>query len=163
MKSKCAVLEFIAEQLILDSELLSDNIRGYKIANLYSDTSAHLMFLKGLAELRGTGTDIDSKKAISTMEAAYRLGSIKAAGVLGYIYDCGECVKQNKDLAFRYYLEAACAGDVDAMVNVAACYYDGVGVEKNQCKANVWMRRAKISYSCLKSRLEHSPFEESST
>lgn len=45
-------------------------------------------------------------------------------------------------MAFKFYLEAAEKGSGDGMFFVAACYEDGLGVEKNFDKAIEWYRRA---------------------
>jgi TPR repeat protein len=156
------LLELLAESLILDSEMPFENARGYRLAVKFSESSAHMLFLMGLAELRGTGTCVDTDKAVASLTSAHMRGSAKAAGVLGYLYDIGLGVKKDDFKAFRLYLCAAISGDVDGMVNVAACYYDGIGVTCNRAKSVVWMKRASRCYACFEKRLEHNPCADES-
>ena len=44
--------------------------------------------------------------------------------------------------AASYYLAAAEKGNKYAQHNIAFCYWDGVGIEKNREKAVMWMRRS---------------------
>lgn len=58
------------------------------------------------------------------------------------MYAQGKGCEKNMAKAARYYLEAAEKGNKYAQHNVAFCYWDGIGVEKNRETAIMWMRRS---------------------
>jgi len=50
---------------------------------------------------------------------------------IGYFFEKGLAVDENKQEAFEYYLKSAELGDYISQYNVAICYLNGVGTEKN--------------------------------
>ena len=61
---------------------------------------------------------------------------------LGYKYDVGEGVEENKAEALRLYLEAANEGVANAQCNLGRMYYLGEGVEANYGEALKWYQKA---------------------
>ena len=58
------------------------------------------------------------------------------------MYDKGSCVPRDPAQAYRYYAEAAAAGDGQAMNNLGAVYYDGRGVPRDRKVAKQWFEMA---------------------
>lgn len=54
---------------------------------------------------------------------------------IGYFFEKGLGVEENKEKAFEYYLRSSEKGDYISQYNVAICYLNGVGVERNTVKA----------------------------
>ena len=54
---------------------------------------------------------------------------------IGYFFEKGLGVEENKEKAFEYYLKSARFGDYISQYNIAICYLNGVGVEKDLEKA----------------------------
>lgn len=50
---------------------------------------------------------------------------------IGYFFEKGLGVDENKEKAFEYYLKSANSGDYISQYNVAICYLNGVGVAKD--------------------------------
>jgi len=61
---------------------------------------------------------------------------------MGNMYAQGKGCAKNMSKAASYYLAAAEKGNKYAQHNIAFCYWDGVGIEKNREKAVMWMRRS---------------------
>ena len=49
---------------------------------------------------------------------------------------------ESAELAIRYYVANADAGDTDSMLDLGAMYLEGRGVEKDESKALMWYRKA---------------------
>lgn len=45
--------------------------------------------------------------------------------------------------AFKLYLKAALLGERQSLYEVGRCFYYGIGIEKNQEVANVWLEEAE--------------------
>ena len=58
------------------------------------------------------------------------------------MYAQGKGCTKDAQKAASYYLAAAEKGNKYAQHNIAFCYWDGVGVEKNRETAIMWMRRS---------------------
>ena len=61
---------------------------------------------------------------------------------LGYCYDFGEGVSENKNEAFKWYHKSADQGDANAQYTLAHCYRYGEGVSENKKKAFKWYRKS---------------------
>ncbi|MGD8927096.1 MAG: tetratricopeptide repeat protein [Thioalkalispiraceae bacterium] len=70
-------------------------------------------------------------------------GDTKAAFKLAMLYDAGAYgVEQDSTMAAHWYLQAAKAGHLHAMHNLAVAYANGEGVEMDISKAMEWWQRA---------------------
>ena len=58
------------------------------------------------------------------------------------MYAQGKGCTKNASKAASYYLAAAEKGNKYAQHNIAFCYWDGVGIEKDREAAVMWMRRS---------------------
>ncbi len=107
--------------------------------------ASYLPALERVAEMcmRGTGCARNEQKVESCLlelaesgrsDAYIRLGDYFVSGALGGT--------PNPHAAFDYYLRAAEAGNVRAMVTVGDCLYDGDGRDKDIPRALAWYDRA---------------------
>ena len=69
-------------------------------------------------------------------------GNANAQTSLGWHYDCGQGVAQDRVEAARLYRLAAMHGMPDAMHNLALCLSKGEGCDKAPVQAVLWIRRA---------------------
>ena len=75
--------------------------------------------------------------------AAAEKGNTKAINFVGYLYDQGKGVPQDKKRAFSLFVKAAELGNVSAMRNTALYYENGSGgVSKDMEKALSWYAKA---------------------
>ena len=76
---------------------------------------------------------VDYKSAIK--------GDAESQFNLGYMYDNGDGVAENKELAVDWYRKSAEQGYSDAQYNLAYMYDNGEGVAENKKLAADWYRR----------------------
>lgn len=98
------------------------------------------------------GVDVDEEKAKEYFSRAFNAhlnraekGDTYSQRMLGYAYEDGSRLVNNKEdrqLAFEWFLKAAISGDSAAMENVADCYCDGEGVSQDSAKALEWYEKA---------------------
>lgn len=70
-------------------------------------------------------------------------GYAKAQNGLGFLYQKGSGgAPQSGYEAFRWYEKAARQGLAEAQYNLGFCYYYGIGVDKNEIKANEWIKKS---------------------
>jgi TPR repeat protein len=76
------------------------------------------------------GSDLESEKWFSK---AAKQGSVEAYNALGVIklHPSDDGLKSDHALAFKYFKQAADAGSVNAMLNLADMYAGGMGIEEN--------------------------------
>jgi uncharacterized protein len=87
----------------------------------------------------GNGVKKNPAEAIRWFEkAADEKNSVLAQLNLGLLYE-GE---GDQGKAFRYYLQAAEAGDPEAMAQVYLCYWEAKGVAANHAKALEWLKKS---------------------
>jgi TPR repeat protein len=95
----------------------------------------------GLMFDRGVGCPIDKTKAMSCYKRAWRSRDLAAAQNIAIIYR--EAGKPR--LMSQWFKRAASAGDGDALVEMARCYLDGIGVRKDIAAAKRALEAAIIS------------------
>ena len=93
-------------------------------------------------DLRDLGFPLDYKKAAKLFTVASNKGHASAMGALGGMYNRGDGVEQNDQLAAKWTLKSAQAGDSDSMYAMGHFYYDGQGVEQDLRKASQWFTKA---------------------
>jgi len=87
----------------------------------------------------GNGVEKNSAEAIRWFEkAAEEKNSVLARLNLGLLYE-GE---GDQGQAFRYYLQAAEAGDPEAMAQVYLCYWEAKGIAADHAKAMEWLKKS---------------------
>jgi len=69
-------------------------------------------------------------------------GNAASQYYLGFFYDTGEGVKQDKQKAVEWYRKAAEQGDARAQIDLGFAYSHGEGVKQDKQKAVEWYRKA---------------------
>lgn len=64
---------------------------------------------------------------------------------MGYLYENGLGVPQDHAKAFEYYYEAAKLEDSTGECNLAFCYLNGIGVDRDKKMAKYWLGKASYS------------------
>ena len=77
----------------------------------------------------------DYAKAVPKLKAAAEKGHKKAQYRLGLCYDKGKGVKEDDQMAVKWYAKSAAQNYAKAQYQLGKCYKDGEGVEKNRQKA----------------------------
>ncbi len=92
--------------------------------------------------LNGIGCEKNEEEAKKWFELAAEKGSTRAMVNLGSVYeDSGDY-----ELAYKWYLEAACGGDETGMSNVANMYHWGRYVERDFAKAYRYFKELYEKY-----------------
>lgn len=68
-----------------------------------------------------------------------------AAFLLGYYYKTAKYKNLNKKLSFKFYLQSAKLGELDAMLITGWNYYKGNGTSYNMKEAKYWLEKAAIA------------------
>ena len=100
----------------------------------------------------GKGCSANMGNANSLFKKAYEKATLRANDgdpsaqfVLGKIFDQGNGgVKQNQEVAVRWYLRAAEQGYPGAQFNLGNCYQLGEGVKEDKAQAVYWYRQAAL-------------------
>ena len=82
------------------------------------------------------------RKALPAIRKDAESGDARAQYVLGLYHHGATGEKEDRKLAFDWYLKAAERGNADGQVAVGKCYEDGRGVERDPAKAVAWYRKA---------------------
>lgn len=134
--------EHTVEQKTTDRRLLEGNDSSY--VQLTKETD----FEYNIASADRFYAQGNYVKAFQINLMTAKEGSHIAQLNVGYAYDVGEGVAQNKVEAFKWYLLAAEQGNVDAQGNVAICYTLGEGVTQNNAEAFKWYMAAAQRGHC---------------
>ena len=101
------------------------------------------MYQLGLRYKYGSfGFDKNLPKGVRYIRMAADRGYAKAQSDLGYMYDNGEGVPQDKKKSFDLYMQAAVQGLASAQYNVGNGYYDGEGVDKDVNQSFIWYKKS---------------------
>jgi TPR repeat protein len=85
---------------------------------------------------------VDFLKAFFWYEKSAAQGNLSAVNNMGFMYQRGQGVEKNEELAADLYRKAAEDGLVSAMFNLGRCYASGIGVSKDFAQAIVWLEKA---------------------
>ena len=80
--------------------------------------------------------------AVNWFKQSAENGDVKALYNLGLRYEQGMGVKQDHEIARKYFLDAALLDDVDSQAKIGHMYWTGIGGEKNVIEAITWLRKA---------------------
>lgn len=110
---------------------------AYKYIKLAADQQyPPALNLYGEALITGKYASKDPQKALELFETASKLGDQSATNNIGRMYQLGLGMKKkNEEKAFDYYFKSAENGNLQALVNLATCYFEGSGVKKDLKKA----------------------------
>ena len=93
------------------------------------------------------------EREIKRMEKEAAAGIVDAMHMLTYKYRFGDKVKADQKLAFKYSKMAADSGDARGIADLASCYEEGRGTEKDVVKAAaLWKKSAKMGNAWAVSR-----------
>ena len=84
----------------------------------------------------------DFYKAAKYFKQAAEAGDGNGMNGLGMLYDLGQGVAEDKELAFKWYLKAAEAGSDLGMANAGNCYMLGRGTSKDSSKAENLLKKS---------------------
>lgn len=103
------------------------------------------MYTLGIMYEQGIGTKIDEDNAFTHYELAAQGGDSEGLYRMGMIYFNGE-LKQNQsyEQAMAWFRRAADVFQVDALYNIAYCYENALGVEKDEHQAIRYYKQAAI-------------------
>ncbi len=111
-----------------------DELRGLSSNELYDKG---VNFIYGCADVQK-----NYEKALKCFIKAIDFDNARAMEQIGFMYDCGLGVNQDKSAALNWYKRAAEIGDVNLKNYFAYCLEDGDGVEKNIGAAIKWFRKS---------------------
>ncbi|MFL6740474.1 MAG: tetratricopeptide repeat protein [Sphingomicrobium sp.] len=92
----------------------------------------------------GIGVEVDKSRAMHLYKSAWRQGNELAANNIAILYR----ERGQHRLMFQWFLRAEKAGDEDALVELAKCYLNGVGVRKSDQHALRCLASA-VSSDCI--------------
>lgn len=103
------------------------------------------MYTLGIMYEQGIGTEIDEDKAFMYYEMAANGGDSEGLYRVGMIYFNGELKRnQSYEQAMEWFHRAANNFQVDALYNLAYCYENALGVEKNLEQAIRYYKQAAL-------------------
>lgn len=89
----------------------------------------------------------DYVKAVDCYQRAADMGYASAQNDLGYCYDHGKGVEENKRIAVIWYRKAAEQNNRSGQSNLGYCYYNGTGVPQDYDLARFWFEKAAANGS----------------
>lgn len=115
------------------------------------DYTAEALASYALGSIYDLGNDVvekDPAKALKYLERSAKFKNSRAQALLGYYYLSGKAGTKDLDKGFKLTKEAAEAGVPLALYNLASCYRNGIGVEKNEDEALTnYKKAAKSGYT----------------
>lgn len=84
----------------------------------------------------------DIQKAVYWLKKASDLGDSNAQYSLALMYEHGEGVDIDKEMAFKLMKKSASSGNARAQHNLGAMFVDGIGCQKNIDSAKYWFKLA---------------------
>lgn len=117
--------------IIYELKLTNSNINKGQIIMLYKISFLFLSLISTLSFA-------DQAYFESMLESAKK-GDSFSQFYVGYAYDQGEEIEQDKEKAFYWYLKSAQQGESRAINNLAISYADGEGTKQDYVKAKYWL------------------------
>jgi TPR repeat protein len=109
--------------------------------------------LWGMALIGQSHTSEESTNGLQLLQDSAEKGYAPAMVYLGEIYENGQYIPTNYDLAFHWLSWAAAAGDADGELQLGGCYFYGLGTTQDLAKT-VQLNRlaaAQTNYVAMKS------------
>ena len=94
----------------------------------------------------------DDTEAINWITLASDAGHVPAHVRLAYLYDHTPGTLQNEQLAFKFYLKAAMAGDAESQYTIGRRFYEAKGVPRDYVAAYAWFNVSAVNSGNLASR-----------
>jgi hypothetical protein len=95
----------------------------------------------------------DDIEAIKWITLASDAGHVPAHVRLGYLYDHTPGTLQNEQLAFKFYLKAAMAGDAESQNVIGRRFYEAKGVPRDYVAAYAWFNLSAANSGYLASSM----------
>ena len=86
----------------------------------------------------------DHAAALAIWRPLAEAGSTEAQYYVGVLYDTGEGVPQDSEIAFNWYRKAASLGHARAQYNLGLAYLQGQGTEKNPAEGAKWIGKSAL-------------------
>jgi TPR repeat protein len=86
--------------------------------------------------------DKDYAQALAQFQRAVKAGSLEARIDAGHLYEQGQGIARNPEVARCLYRTAAEAGSLRGMLIMGRSYRDGIGVSRDYDEAGEWYRKA---------------------
>lgn len=102
------------------------------------------MFECAMSMKNGTGTEVDTQGAWNYLNKSAANGDIFAKHFLALAYFEGDGVRQNFDIAFKLFKEAANEDCFFSFMYMGICYEQGLGTTKDIVKAIMWFEKASL-------------------
>lgn len=100
------------------------------------------LYLLGSYQVKGQGTEVDTKGGIENITAAADKGVVDAQLFLGDWHVAENNPEKEPLMAMGWRVRAAINQDVRGCIKTAFCYQSGVGVAKDRGRAIYWLERA---------------------
>lgn len=110
--------------------------------NTAPDADAVAAYDTAIRHLEGRGVPMSTAEAARWLERAAKGGIAPAQFRLGSLYEKGEGVKRDIEIARGLYIAAANKGNARAMHNLAVLYAEGVSGRPDLKTAALWFRKA---------------------
>ncbi|MCI7008077.1 MAG: SEL1-like repeat protein [Parabacteroides sp.] len=110
-----------------------------------SNDSVGLLFLSDYYRF-GIGTDVNYEKAVEYAQLAVDQEYIPAYSSLGWLYENGQGVPEDKQKAFDLYMEAARRGDCSGQFNLGMWYSDQSNRELYEEENPMWRNSLEESF-----------------
>ncbi len=109
---------------------------------------------------QGKHIEKDYIQALNWFDTAAKNGHVPAMNALAGMYNAGHgCENPQPEKTFFWYQSAADTGDFEARVNLAVCYLNGIGIEKNEAKGFEIMKSAADAKSPIAQTLTGDLYE----
>ena len=125
-----------------------DESKAFELYKSAADEGhAMAQYMVGKYLEKGIGNTINIPLSIFYYEKAISNNNIKAMRRVGQILQKGvsSVLEPDCSRAFSLFLDAAEQGDAQALYEVANCYFEGIGTEKNMQKAFEYSKRAALA------------------
>lgn len=106
----------------------NDLDRCWKEENYIEEIALYKKYMQG---------NSDGRKALGRKAISYNN--------MGYLYENGLGVPQDHTKAFEYYYEAANLESTTGKCNLAFCYLNGIGVDRDKEMAKYWLKKVDLS------------------
>ena len=125
-----------AQQATSDENLIEDAVDELILKAEENDIDAQIMLWSYYYDLE------KYEEALIWVEKAAKLGDAIGQNNLAFMYDNGLGTKENKKLAYQWFLKAGEQNQVNALTTIASYYLDGDVVNQNYVKAFKFYNKA---------------------
>lgn len=145
------------EDLELAVDGISTDIYSEELLKRAQEGNGAAQNALGCCFLNGEGINKDLKQAAYWISKSVENNYLKGICTMGYMYENGiGGVEKNPQKAVELYRKSALMGFPVAWCNLAACYEDGIGTNKDNFRAKAWYEKgARFGYRLAQVRLSY--------